>query len=94
MREVYQLQTELEESTPAPSLAPLGDSTPLEWNTKALPQHDEIVFDTQPNHTTATPQATELPHPVLESIQNHKLQVIMRDLFSLSPSLTEFVVHD
>ena len=30
MREVRQLQTELEEPTPTPSLAPSGDSTPLE----------------------------------------------------------------
>ena len=92
MREVRQLQTELEEPTPAPSLAPSSDSILLKWDTKALPQHDEIVSDnSQPNHTTETPQATELPHRVLESIQNHKLQVTMRDLFSLSPSLTEFV---
>ena len=91
MTEVWQLQTELEEPTPAPSVAPSGDSTPLEWDTKALPQHDNIVSDTQPNHTTETPQTTELPHRVLESIQNHKLQVIMQELFSLSPSLTEFV---
>ena len=39
----------------------------------------------------ATPKTTELSHRVLESIQNHKLQMTMRDLFSLSPSLTEFV---
>ena len=91
MKEVRQLQTELEEPTPAPSLAPSSDSIPLEWDTKALPQHDEIVSDSQLNHKTETPQATELPHQVLESIQNHKLQVTMRDLFSLSPSLTEFV---
>ena len=37
MREVRQLQTELEELTLAPSVAPLCDSTPLEWDTKALP---------------------------------------------------------
>ena len=91
MREVHQLQTELKEPTPAPSVAPSGDSTPLEWDPKALPQHDDIVSDTQPNHTTETPKTTELSHRVLESIQNHKLQVTMRDLFSLSPSLTEFV---
>ena len=91
MREVRQLQTELEEPTPAPSVAPSGDSTPLEWDPKALPQHDDLVSNTQPNHTTETPKTTELSHRVLESIQNHKLQVTMRDLFSLSPSLTEFV---
>ena len=91
MREVQQLQTELEEPTLAPSVAPSRDSTPLEWDTKALPQHDEIVSDTQPNHTTERPQTTKLPHRVLESIQNQKLQVTMRDLFSLSPSLMEFV---
>ena len=91
MREVQQLQTELEEPTPTPSVPPSSDSTPLEWDTKALSQHDEIVFDTQPNHTMERPQTTELPHQVLESIQNHKLQVTMRELFSLSPSLTEFV---
>ena len=91
MREVRQLQTELEEPTPTPSVAPSGDSTPLEWDTKALPQYDEIVSDAQPNHTMETPQTTELSHRVLESIENHKLQVTMRDMFSLSPSLTEFV---
>ena len=91
MREVRQLQTELEEPTSLPSLAPSGDSTPLEWDTKALPQHDDNVSDPQPNHTTEIPQATKLPHRVLESIQNHKLEVTIRDLFSLSPSLTEFV---
>ena len=89
--EVRQLQTKLEEPTSSPSLAPSGDSTPLEWDTKALPQHDDNVSDPQSNHTTEIPQATKLPHRVLESIQNHKLQVTMRDLFSLSPSLTEFV---
>ena len=87
MREVRQLQTELEEPTSLPS----GNSTPLEWDTKALPQHDDNVSDPQLNHTTEIPQATELPHRVLESIKNHKLQVTMRDLFSLSPSLTKFV---
>ena len=91
MREVRQLQNELEEPTLAPSVAPSGDSTPLEWDTKALLQHDDIVFNSPPNHTTETPQTTKLPHRVLESILNHKLQVTMRDLFSLSPSLTEFV---
>ena len=91
MREVRQLQTELEEPTPAPSIAPLGDSTPLEWDPKALPQHDDLVSDTQPNHTTEIPKTTELSHRVLESIQNHKLQVTMRKLFSLSQSLTELV---
>ena len=91
MREVQQLQTELEEPTPAPSVAPTGDSTPLEWDTTALPQHYDIVSDTQPNNTTETPKTTELSHRVLESIQNHKLQVTMRELFSLSPSFTEFV---
>ena len=87
MKEVGQLQTELEEQSSSPS----GDSTPLEWDTKALPQDDDNVSDPQPNHTTEILQATELPHRVLECIQNHKLQVTMRDLFSLSPSLTEFV---
>ena len=91
MREVRQLQNKLEGPTPAPSVAPSGDSTPLEWDPKALPQHDNFVSDTQPNHTTETPKTTELSHRVLESIQNHKLQVTMRDLFSLSRSLTEFV---
>ena len=91
MREVRQLQTKLEEPTPAPSMAPSGDSTPLEWDPKALPQHDDLVSDTQLNHTAETPTTTELSHRVLESIQNHKLQVTMRDLFSLSPSLMEFV---
>ena len=91
MREVRQLQTELEALTPAPSMAPSGDSTPLEWDPKALPQHDDLVSDTQPNHTTETPKTTKLSHHVLESIQNHKLQLTMRELFSLSPSLTEFV---
>ena len=73
MREVWQLQTKLEEPTPAPLVAPSGDSTPLEWDPKALPQHDDIVSDTQPNHTTETLKTTELSHKVLESIQNHKL---------------------
>ena len=68
MREVRQLQTELEEPTSSSSLAPSGNSTPLEWDTKALPQHDDNVSDPQPNHTTEIPQATELPHRVLESI--------------------------
>ena len=91
MREVRQLQTELEEPTPAPSVASSGDSTPLEWDIQALPQHDDIVSNAQLNHTTETPKTTELAHSVLESIQNHKLQVTMRELFSLSPSLTEFL---
>ena len=91
MREVRQLQNELEEPTSAPSITPSGDTTPLEWDPKALPQHDDMVSDTQPNHPTETLGTTELSHRVLESIQNHKLQVTMRDLFSLSPSLTEFV---
>ena len=91
MREVRQLQNELEEPTSAPSVIPSGDSTPLEWDLKALLQHDDLVSDTQPNHTTETPKTTELSHQVLESIQNHKLQVTMRDLLSLSSSLTEFV---
>ena len=90
MREVRQLQNKLEESTP-PSVVPSGDSTPLEWDPKALPQHDDLVSDTQPNHTTKTPKTTELSHRVLESIRNHKLQVTMRVLFSLSLSLTKFV---
>ena len=91
MREVRQLQTELEEPTLAPSVAPLGDSTPLEWDTKALSQHDDIVSDTQLNNTTETPKTIELSHRILESIQNHKLQVTMQEMFSLSRSLTEFV---
>ena len=91
MREVRQLQNELEEPTSAPSITPSGDTTPLEWDPKALPQHDDMVSDTQPNHPTETLGTTELSHQVLESIQNHKLQVTMRDLFSLSPSLMEFV---
>ena len=91
MREVQQLQNKLEEPTSAPSVIPSGDTTPLEWDPKALPQHDDLVFETQPNPKTETPKTTELSHRVLESIQNHKLQVIMRDLFSLSLSLTEFI---
>ena len=91
MREVRQLQNELEEPTSAPSILPSGDTTPLAWDPQALPQHDDLVSDSQPNHTTATPKTTELSHRVLESIQNHKLQMTMRDLFSLSPSLMEFV---
>ena len=91
MKEIRQLQNELEESTSAPSVLPSSDFTPLEWDPKALPQHDDLISDTQPNHTMETPKTTELSHRVLESIQNHKLQVTMRDLFSLSPSLTEFV---
>ena len=91
MREVRQLQNELEEPTSAPSVTPSGDTTPLAWDPKALPQHDDLVSDSLPNHTTETPKTTELSHWVLESIQNHKLQVTMRNLFSLSPSLTEFV---
>ena len=91
MREVRQLQNELEEPTSAPSVSPSGDTTPLAWDPQALPQHDDLVSDSQPNHTTATPKITELSHRVLESIQNHKLQVTMRNLFSLSLSLTEFV---
>ena len=73
MREVQQLQNELEEPTSAPSVQPLGDTTPLEWDPKALPQHDDMVSDTQPNHSTETLETTELSHRVLESIQNHKL---------------------
>ena len=91
MREVRQLQNELEEPTSAPTITPSGDTTPLAWDPKALPQHDNFVSDSQPNHTTVTPKTTELSHRVLESIQNHKLQVTMRDLFSLFQSLTEFV---
>ena len=91
MREVRELQNELEESTSAPLVTPSGDTTPLEWDPKALPQHDDLVSDTQPNPKTETLKTTELSHRVLESIQNHKLQVTMQDLFSLSPSLTEFV---
>ena len=91
MREVRQLQNELEEPTSIPSVSPSGDTTPLAWDPQALPQHDDIVSGSQPNHMTTTPKTTELSHRVLESIQNHKLQVTMRDLFSLSPSLTEFV---
>ena len=91
MREVQQLQNELEEPTLAPSISPSGDTIPLEWDPKALAQHDNLVCDTQPSPKTKTPKTTELSHRVLESIQNHKLQVTMRDLFSLSPSLTEFV---
>ena len=73
MREVRQLQNELEEPTSAPSITPSGDTTPLEWDPKALPQHDDMVSDTQPNHPTETLGTTELSHWVLESIQNHKL---------------------
>ena len=51
MRKVRQLQNELEEMTSAPSVTPSGDTTPLEWDPKALPQHDDLVSDTQPNHT-------------------------------------------
>ena len=91
MREVRQLQNELEEPTSAPSVSPSDDTTPLAWDPQALPQHDDLVSDSQPTHTTATPKTTELSHRILESIQNHKLQVTMQDLFSLSPSLTEFV---
>ena len=91
MREVRQLQNELEEPTFAPSVSPLDDTTPLAWDPQALPQHDDLVSDSQPTHTTATPKTTELSQQVLESIQNHKLQVTIRDLFSLSLSLTEFV---
>ena len=91
MREVRQLQNELEEPISEPSITPSGNTTPLAWDPKALPQHDDLVSDSQPNHTTEIPKTTELSHRVLESIQNHKLQVTMRDLFSLSPSLTEFV---
>ena len=91
MREVRQLQNELEEPTSAPSVTPSGDTTPLAWDPKALPQHDDLASNSQPNQTTETPKTTELSHWVLESIQNHKLHVTMRDLFSLSPSLTEFV---
>ena len=49
MREVRQLQTKLEEPTPTPSVAPSGNSIPLEWDPQALPQQDDIVSDTQPN---------------------------------------------
>ena len=63
----------------------------LKWDTKALPQHDDIVSEAQPNPTMETYQTTELPHRVLESIQNHKLQVTMRELISLSSSLMEFI---
>ena len=91
MREVRQLRNKLEEPTSTPSITPSGDTTPLEWDPKALSQHDDMVSDTQPNHPTETLGTTELSHRVLESIQNHKLQVTMRDLFSLSPSLTKFV---
>ena len=91
MREVRQLKNELEEPTSAPSVSPSDDTTPLAWDPQALPQHDNLVSDSQPTHTMATPKTTELSHRVLESIQNHKLEVTMQDLFSLSPSLTEFV---
>ena len=91
MQEVRQLQNELEEPTSAPSVTPSGDTTPLEWDPKALPQQGDMVSDTQPNHPMETLETTKLSHRVLESIQNHKLQVTMQDLFSLSPSLTEFV---
>ena len=90
MREVRQLQNELEEPTSAPLVTPSSDTTP-QWDPKALPQHDDLVSNTQPNHLTETLKTTELSHHVLESIQNYKLQVTMRDLFSLSPSLTEFI---
>ena len=73
MKEVRQLQIELEEPTPAPSVAPSGNSIPPEWDPKALSQHDDIVSDTQPNHTMEIPKTTKLSHRVLESIQNHKL---------------------
>ena len=68
MREVRQLQNELEEPTSAPSVTPSGDTTPLEWDPKALPQHDDLICDTQPNPKTETPKTTELSHRVLESI--------------------------
>ena len=68
MREVRQLQNELEEPTSAPSVTPSGDTTPLEWDPKALPQHDDLVSETQPNPKTKTPKTTELSHRVLESI--------------------------
>ena len=68
MREVRQLQNELEEPTSAPSVSPSGDTTPLAWDPQALPQHDDLVSDSQPNHTTATPKTTELSHRVLESV--------------------------
>ena len=58
MREVRQLQTKLKEPTPTPLVAPSGNPTPLKWDTKALPQHDEIVSEAQPNHTMETPQTT------------------------------------
>ena len=73
MREVRQLQNELEETTSAPLVSPLGDTTPLAWDPQALPQHDDLVSGSQPNHMTATPKTTELSHQVLESIQNQKL---------------------
>ena len=91
MREVWQLQNELEKPTSTPSVSPSDDTTPLAWDPQALPQHDDLVSDSQLTHTTATPKTTELFHRVLESIQNHKLQVTIQDLFSLSPSLREFV---
>ena len=59
MREVRQLQNKLEEPTPAPSVAPSSDSTPLKWDPKAQPQYDDLISDTQPNHTTETPKTTE-----------------------------------
>ena len=68
MREVRQLQNELEESISAPSITPSGDTTPLEWDPKALRQHDNMVFDKQPNHPTETLGTTKLSHWVLESI--------------------------
>ena len=73
MREVRQLQNELEEPTSAPLVTPSDDTTPLAWDPKALPQHDDLVSDSQPNHTTKTPKTTKLSHRALESIQNHKL---------------------
>ena len=94
MREVRQLQNELEEPTSAPSVTLLGNTTPLAWDPTALLQHDVLVYDSQPNQTTETSKTTELSYWVLESIQNHKLQVTMQDLFSLSPSrLTEAVTQ-
>ena len=55
MREVRQLQNELEEPTSAPSVTPSSDTTPLAWDPQALPQHDDLVSDSQPNHMMATP---------------------------------------
>ena len=88
MREVRQLQNELEEPTSAPSVTPSGDTTLLAWDPKALPQHDDLVSDTQPNHTTETPKTTELSHRVLESIQ--LTEVVTQP--SRTPSTEELIV--